>query len=569
MKITDFIFLLFLCSTLFIYYLLPAKTRWFSLLLFSIVFFSTWGIEYLPLILLLVLLVWLIGIILERQSERDNLHPESKQHNRKKRRIILLLTVGIIIILLAYTKLQYYAFSSSKICMTVSDSVRYIRKILYHIPLFRYFVSRGDGAGAAGLDILFYKALKIENAELFPDNAISGQSVFHGWIVPLGFSYYTLSLIGYLADVYWRKEKAEKNYFKLLLFTIYFPKILEGPISKYRFFSSQLLDDHKFDYGQICFGLQRMIWGYFKKIIIADRLALFVNEVFGNPFEHFGSDFLIAAILGAVQLYCDFSGCMDIGLGISECFGIRLEENFNRPFSSRTVAEFWRRWHITLGIWFKDYVYMPISASPKIIELTKQIRKRFGKRTGKIFSTTIPLLIVWILTGLWHGSGFNYLLWGLYWGALIILSLVFDPEIKKLTKYFKINTNTAFFILFQKTRTFILFVISRFITLPKTLDVTWYAFKQIFTNFAPGRIIDGNLLNLGIDGPRFMVVFLAIAFLGCISHYQGKGIQIRKWVAVKPLPIRWLIYYGIIIAVLLFGAYGPGYTASAFVYMAY
>ena len=404
---------------------------------------------------------------------------------------------------------------------------------------------------------------------MLPDYLINRHHESVGWIAPLGFSYYTLSLIGYLADVYWKKEKAEKNYFKLLLFTIYFPKILEGPISKYRNVAPHLFDDHTFDYSQLCFGLQRMIWGYFKKLVIADRLALFVNEVFGNPFDHFGSDFFVAAILGSIQLYCDFSGCMDIGLGISECFGIRLEENFNRPFSSRSVAEFWRRWHITLGVWYKDYVYMPISASPQLIKAVGIIRKRFGKRPGKLFSTIIPLLVVWILTGLWHGTGYNYLLWGLYWGGLIILSLAFDPEIKKLTKYLKINTNSAIFTLFQKTRTFALFVISRFITLPKTLDVTWYAFRQIFTNFAPGRIIDGNLLKLGIDVPRFIVVSLAITLLGYVSHNQEKGIKIRKWIATQPLPVRWLIYYGGIIAVLVFGTYGPGYSASAFVYMAY
>lgn len=175
-------------------------------------------------------------------------------------------------------------------------------------------------------------------------------------IVPLGISYYTFSVIGYLADVYWGKEKAEKNFLKFLLFILYFPKILEGPIEKYRPLADRLFEGHKFDYKQFCFGLQLMVYGAFKKLVVADRLVILTNEIFGKEsYVNYGGAIVIAgAIFPALQMYADFSGCMDMALGMSQALGIELRKNFNHPFFSKSAAEFWMRWHITLGVWFKD-----------------------------------------------------------------------------------------------------------------------------------------------------------------------------------------------------------------------
>lgn len=175
-------------------------------------------------------------------------------------------------------------------------------------------------------------------------------------IVPLGISYYTFSVIGYLADVYWGKEKSEKKSMKFLLFILYFPKILEGSIEKYRPLADRLFEGHKFDYKQFCFGLQIMVYGAFKKLVVADRLVILTNEIFGKEsYVNYGRAIVIAgAIFPALQMYADFSGCMDMALGMSQALGIELRKNFNHPFFSKSAAEFWRRWHITLGVWFKD-----------------------------------------------------------------------------------------------------------------------------------------------------------------------------------------------------------------------
>ena len=388
-------------------------------------------------------------------------------------------------------------------------------------------------------------------------------------LAPLGISYYTFSLIGYMADVFWKKEKAETNYFKLLLFTSYYPKILEGPISKHRTVAPQLVEGHRFDYQRVCFGLQRVVWGFFKKWVIADRLAIIVTYVFKDLEGFCGSQILVAAIFGAFQLYCDFSGCMDIGLGISECFGITLEENFRRPFFSRSAAEFWRRWHISLGVWFKDYVYMPLSVSPGLMKIARDIKKRLGRRAGKNFMTIIPLSIVWLLTGLWHGTGINYIVWGCYWGIIIILTTVFEPEIRKLTKWLKIPTDSKGYALFQQIRTFFLFVISRLITLPDSLEGTGVAIRKIFTEFQFWKLFNGSLLTEGVDEKRLFIAILALMLLWVVSKQEEKGQGYREWVADRPIVLRWIIYYAVIFAVLIFGAYGSTYNASAFVYMQY
>ncbi len=391
----------------------------------------------------------------------------------------------------------------------------------------------------------------------------------YSFFVPLGISYYSMSLVGYMADVYWKKEKFEKNIFKLLLFALYFPKILQGPISKYRNISKTLFGENKFDYTHFCYGLQRMLWGYFKKLVIADRVALIVTPVFENYESYHGTVLLVASIFGAFQLYCDFSGCMDIALGISESLGIKLEENFNHPFFSKTAAEFWRRWHMTLGSWFKDYIYMPIVISPTLIKLSGKLRKRFGKRVGKEFVTIVPLAIVWTLTGLWHGTGWNYVVWGIYWGIIMIISTVFEPELKKIPILLHIKTDSMQYQIFRQIRTFSLFVISRIITIPSDIKASVEVFKRVLFDQSPWELVDGTLFKLGLDGPNFILLILALLLLYFVSRCQEKGIMIRDKIASFPIFWRWTFYYMAIFAVLIFGIYGAGYDASSFVYMNY
>lgn len=372
--------------TVLLYYTLPKRSQWVILLLASLLFYSTYGLAQLFPMLLSAVSAYLAARWI--QAVYDAEEGGTAAERKAKCKGNLQFALAVLILLLLYAKLGNWVLQ-----------------------------------GLAGLLSL--------NGDMM--HAISA----------LGVSYYTFSLISYVADVYWRKDRAETNFFRLLLFVLYFPKILQGPISRHKNLAPQLAQPHKFDYKGFCFGLQLMLWGYFKKMVIADRLAIFVNTVFGNAESASGSHLLVAACFAAFHLYCDFSGCMDIVGGFSQILGLKLEENFNHPFFSKTAAEFWRRWHITLGTWFKDYVLMPLMISPKLIGISRRLRERFGPRAGKTFMNIVPVAAVWLLTGLWHGTSWNYVVWGIYWGSMMIFSTVFAPEIKKITKFLRINTETA------------------------------------------------------------------------------------------------------------------------------
>lgn len=556
MNFTDYLFFPVFAAVIIVYFVVPQKKRWIVLLAASIVFFLTWSLEMFPFALFAAFVAWIAARKIEKRYEALNAYTKKQkkavtkkqtdltQETKKKCRHILWIAAAVILFMLIYSKIQYVMADIpvlSGIVALLSDLYRTVSQFFAKIPILSYFAS--DTAAQEG-----------------------GQFSF---LVPLGISYYTLSLVGYLADVYWRKERAERNFGKLLLYALYFPKILEGPIAKHRNIAQQLNEGGNFDYTRLCHGLQRMLWGYFKKLVIADRISLLVTEVYGNYTEYFGTVLFVATVAGAVQLYCDFSGCMDIALGISEVFGIELEENFRRPFFSESAAEFWRRWHITMGVWFKDYIYMPLAVSPKLIRAAGTVKKRAGKRAGKNFMTIVPLAVVWFLTGLWHGTGMNYIVWGIYWGALIILSSVLEPELKKLTKLLHINTESSGYRRFRCIRTFLLFCVSRVITIPGDLHATAEIFRRILFHFSPWEFFDGTLYTIGLDRPDFLLALLTLFILYLVGKKQEQGIAIRQKVDSLFLVWRWLIYLAAIFAVLIFGIYGAGYDASAFVYMNY
>ena len=386
------------------------------------------------------------------------------------------------------------------------------------------------------------------------------------YLIPLGISYYTFSLISYMADVYWGKDQAERNFLKLALFVLFFPKIVQGPISRHRTLGPALLCGHRLSSRNLAFGVQLMIWGYFKKLVIADRAGIFVDSVFATSGDSRpgGAILFIAVILSAFRLYCDFSGCMDIARGISQMFGIDLDLNFNHPFFSKTAAEFWRRWHITLGTWFKDYVYMPIVLSPKLIKLSGSVRKKWGKRAGKTIMNVIPLSIVWILTGLWHGTGINYIIWGIYWGLIIILSDAFSPEIKKLTALLHINTEAPTWKLFQMLRTFGIFCGGRLISSQSSLGAVKEILKGIIRNPKLMDVFNGTLYTFGLKKYDFAILAVSIVLLWLISMLQEKG-SVRETIAGWNCIPRWILYGIAPAVVVLLGIYGSGYSSS-FVY---
>lgn len=383
--------------------------------------------------------------------------------------------------------------------------------------------------------------------------------------IPLGISYYTFSSVGYMLDVYWRKAKCEKNYLKLFTCITYFPIIMQGPISRYDKLMKQFDTLSGFQYERVCYGLQLMLWGYFKKMVVADRLVLYTTTVFSSVSEFAGVEILLAVLGNAIAIYADFSGCMDIVEGAAQTMGVTLEKNFRQPFFSRSAAEFWRRWHITLGAWFKDYVYMPIAMSPGFMKQTFHIRKKFGARAGQIVSAAVPLAVVWILTGLWHGTGKDYILWGIYWGTLIIAGTAFAPEFKKITQFLRVNTETFGWRLFQMARTFALFCVGRMITAAGSVHGFLETVKQMFAETRAWTLFDGSLYTRGLDQKNFYVALFGILLIWAADMLHTKY-NIRESLGRQPLVLRWAVYYSAVALVLVFGMYGSVYDASSFIY---
>lgn len=512
MSFVSLYFIFFIFVLFGLYYILPAKCQWILLLLASLFFYylsSAAGFFYVAISLTAVYVAARVIQGIYDKAGKD----EDMKFLKKRSRPVLIAALTVVIFLLAVSKAGF----------RVTD------------------------------------ALGIER----------GQGLARLVIVPMGISYYTFGLIGYLADVFWKKDRAQKNPLKLLLFMIFFPQIVEGPIPRHKKLAECFEKEHKFDYTQFCFGLQRILWGFFKKLVIADRLSVFTSQAFSNLESYEGLVLIIAVIFSAVQLYCDFSGCMDIALGVAQCLDIRLYENFNHPFFSKTAAEFWRRWHITLGAWFKDYVYMPMVTNPGLIRFCQKLKDRFSPRVAKNALSVIPLFVVWLLTGLWHGTGINYILWGLYWGAVIIFSTVFTPELKKAAQILHVNTNSKWFDRLRIGRTLLIFLISRAIVATRSLDTCILLFKRMFMKFNPWVFFDESLYTLGLDRRNMFCALIAMAVLWLFEYKQETGTRIRETVASYNIAFRWFLYLLLIFSVLILGWYGAGYNANDFIYMKY
>lgn len=388
-------------------------------------------------------------------------------------------------------------------------------------------------------------------------------------IVPLGISFYTFQSTGYVIDVYRGMSEPERNPLKYLLFLSFFPQIIQGPIAKYNDLAPQLTEKHAFDYDTVKSGLLRMLWGYFKKLVIADRANLLVQTVFGNAEAYGGCTIMVAAVFYAIQLYADFSGCMDIAIGCGEALGISMAENFRTPYFSTNVAEFWRRWHITLGAWFRDYVFYPISRVEWLHKFGKSLSKVFSKGFAANVTTAFGLVVVWLATGLWHGADWHFVVWGAYYGALIILSMFFEPLFKKFLSLVKIKTDCFSYKLFQIIRTFALVCIGHILFRADSISDAALMIKKLFTEFDPWVLADRSLLNLGLDTANMLLFIFAVAVLFCVSLANENGIIVRKKLMEQNLLFQWLCILTAIFAVLIFGIYGPDYNAAEFIYMGF
>lgn len=488
-------FLIFFPIVICLYYLVPVRMRYLWLLISSYYFYMCWNAKYVILILFSTIVTFVSGIAMEKIKNTYRNGSKSK-------------------------KLK-------KLCVVVSFTLN-----LSVLFFFKYF------------DFLFQN---LGNAlQLFQ---IHLKQPAFDVLLPVGISFYTFQALGYTIDVYRDDIYAEKNFFRYAVFVSFFPQLVAGPIERSKNLLKQLAVPAKPKFETMRDGVLLMLWGYFLKVVLADRIAIFVDTVYGDFAKYDGYYLVIATLLFAVQIYCDFSGYSTIAMGASEILGIHLMENFDAPYLSRSVSEFWRRWHISLSTWFRDYLYIPLG----------------GNRKGKI-RKYINVMIVFLLSGLWHGSKWSFVAWGGLNGLYQVIGSMTRPVRDKMLLIFHLNRKTFSHKLLQTLTTFLL------------IDFTWIFFranrfldafsiiKKIGTAQNPWIFFDSSLYQCGLSQRDFQLMLFSIGILFGADCLKYKGICIREVIARQDYWFRWgVIAFGILF-ILLVGVWGTGYNAASFIY---
>ena len=413
--------------------------------------------------------------------------------------------------------------------------------------------------------VLKYSGFFLENV-----NALFG-TVFTvpAFVKPLGLSFFILQSVSYLVDVYRQTIPADRNILRLGLFLGFFPGIVEGPICRYGQTAQALWEAGPIRYENLCLGLQRIAFGLMKKLVIADRLNPVVAELFSQSNSYPGYMSLLGGILYTLQLYADFSGSMDAVCGTARIFGITMPENFKRPFFSKNISEFWTRWHITLGTWFRDYIFYPVTMSGPLKKLTAAARKKLGNHFGPLIAGSIALLCVWFSNGLWHGAAWHYVFFGLYHFVLILLGNIFAPYLKTVNEKLRFTPENKPFRLFQMLRTAFLVVLGEIIFRADNMAMAGRMLRRIFTDFgnpfSKYYSIKDTLITLvgsiNYNIRDLYIVAVAAVIVLAVSILQERGVSLRESLQKRPVWLRWCVWYALILFILIFGAYGAGYVA--------
>lgn len=523
-------FALFVIICLGIYYIFPKKTRWVVLLAFSYIFYAICNLKFIVYIVVTTITTFLAGQFIERIAvgqkayikEHSELTREDKKalkaKNKNKQRVFLwgcvILNVGFLAFLkYANWGLAYY---------------NYYRLMWFGITDFKY------------LNI----------------------------IMPLGVSFYTFQSISYIIDIFNAKYKAETNIFKYALFVSFFPQIIQGPISRFNELSETLYSCPDFDFYRIKSGFVRVMWGVFKKLVIADRLSSYVRNVMDlRPYGYEGFYVLLAIFFYSMQIYGDFSGGIDVTIGVAEMFGVKVTENFERPFFSKSISEYWRRWHATLGTWFKDYIFYPLSLWKPFLNLGKWVRNHINDGLGKRVPLYLPLIIVWVTTGMWHGSESRYVVWGLLNCVFVILGTETEGLSEKLIDKYKINVNGFKFKSYRIIKTFWLMSFLRLFDINKTTKDAIDAFISVFRGWSSFNINE-VYGTLGLKQEDLIVALVAIVFLFTIEMIQRRG-SIRSRIFKLNSYAQLAIITSFTFLVIVFGYYGLGFDSASFIYGAF
>ena len=459
MSLVSALFLVFVAAVVLLYYVLPKSFRFWVVLAASLAFSAFLGFYTLLFVLISAVLCY-VGGLLSGPSKKTAL-----------RNAATIITVVINIALLC--------------------AVKYYNVI---------------GLAAERLNLMF--------------GAVNGANSFFLYAVPVGMSFYVLQTTGYILDCRWEKIAPEKNFFKVLLFSTYFPQLMSGPMNTYASLSAEFekAKEVKFDFSRISDGAVRVAWGFFKKLVIAERAAIVVNKIYADHLTYTGWFIPLGVFFFAIQLYTDFSGCMDVVIGVSHMLGIELPENFNCPFFSKNVKEYWRRWHITLGAWLRDYLMYPVLKSTPLIKIGDWSKAKFGKKNGKKVPTYIALLILWFAVGYWHGGLWNYVIGsGILHFIYIVLGMIFESWFKKIRP--KIGADKLYFRIFQSVRTFILmltgFVFFRSASVGDAVDMYAAIFRKSETAFNWT-----NFTATGMTLAHLIVLIVAVLIVCAVDAYK-------------------------------------------------
>lgn len=408
----------------------------------------------------------------------------------------------------------------------------------------------------SNIGILFfvkYSNFIIFNINRFVDEKSGMQLKALDIIVPLGISYYTLQSIGYVMDVSKGKIKEEPNLFKTALFISFFPQITQGPIGRFDKLAPQLFSSHPYTYENMAFGCERLLWGFFKKTVIADRIMPLADEILLNYNNYSGFTIFLGCIYFSIQVYADFSAYMDIASGYAKILGIDLEENFKRPFFSQSLAEYWRRWHITLSGWFRDYLFYPLSLSKPAVKLSRLGRKYLPAKIAKMVPSIYAMLIVWFATGLWHGASWRYILWGVANGVIMISSMCLADQFQAWKKKLHIKEESKLWQAFRMVRTFMLISLLKVFPAADSTKSSIAMLVKIFTNFkielTYAACFPGLIKNY------LAYILFGLFFFAIVSIRQEKE-PVRKYIATKPFAVRWGLYLLILCGILCFGVFG-------------
>ena len=520
MAFTSFSFLLFAAAVIVLYYLVPQRFQWWVLLIASYAFYVTAGPEYLVFILLTTVSTYFTARKMSKALEVQDayLAAHKKELSREEKK-------------------EYKARVKSA-----------NRRWMIACLLFNF-----------GMLAICKAALVEPFKALMSGTGLSFLSLG----LPMGISFYMFQSMGYVVDVARGTCKAETNFFRLALFVSFFPQLVQGPISKFTQLAPTLYAPKKFDGKTVSFGLQRMLWGYFKKLVVADRIAVAIGTLKGA--EYTGVGFLLLSLFYAVQIYGDFTGGIDVTIGLAETMGIKLPENFIRPYFSKNIAEYWRRWHISLGVWMKDYIFYPISVSGPMRDLSKWGRAKLGN-FGKRLPVYVASIATWFVTGIWHGLNANFIVWGMLNCFFVVLSEECVPLYERFHARFPGLKEKKGYGIFEMLRMFWLMNLIRACDLFPNVGEYFRRVGSVFTTFNWHILWDGTMMNLGLTGLDYAVLGGSICVLFAVSLFQEKHGSFRKALSEKPAALRYALIFAMFLVVILMGSYGIGYDASNFIY---